>query len=98
MRFIYQPRRGVYNWKGVIVKHLEPALPYHAFYFNPTDGKKYNEGTFICAGPAPKPFAGHTQPLLFADPFDGTNASAWKDYGTPTRRDEGRLAGGKGIV
>lgn len=97
-RFIYQPRRGVYNWSGVMVKGLERDVPYDAFYFNPGNAKRYDLGTFIYAGPPPKPFEGHTQPLLFADKFDGADASAWKDYGTPTQREDGRLLGGKGMV
>ncbi|MCX6927363.1 MAG: DUF4038 domain-containing protein, partial [Verrucomicrobia bacterium] len=40
VRFIYQPRRGVYNWKGTIVKSLEPDVLYRAFYFNPSNGKR----------------------------------------------------------
>ena len=40
VRFIYQPRRGVYNWKGVVVKNLESGVRYHAFYFNPTNAKR----------------------------------------------------------
>ena len=98
VRFIYLPRRGVYNWSGVVVKNLERDVPYRAFYFNPVNAKKYDLGTFVSAGQAPKPFEGHAQPLLFADRFDDTGSSAWKDYGTPTQRKEGHLVGGKGMV
>jgi len=98
VRFIYQPRRGIYNWNGVVVKHLERDVPYHAFYFNPTNGKRYDLGTVVSAGPAAKPFEGHAPPLLFEDRFDGADAPAWKDCGTPTQRKEGRLVGGKGMV
>ena len=98
VRFIYQPRRGVYNWNGTIVKSMERDVPYHAFYFNPSNGKRYDLGTFICAGPPPKPFEGHTPPLLFADRFDGADGSAWKDYGTASQRKDGRLAGTQGMV
>jgi hypothetical protein len=99
VRFIYQPRRGVYDWSGVIVKGLERDVPYHGYYFNPGNAKRYDLGTLISAGPAPKPFEGHTQPVIFADAFDGkVGSSAWKDYGTPTRRKDGHLAGGKGMV
>lgn len=45
VRFIYQPRRGTYAWAGPIVKNLEHDVPYHAFYFNPTNGKRYELGT-----------------------------------------------------
>jgi hypothetical protein len=98
VRFIYQPRRGVYNWSGIVVKSLDRNVPYHAFYFNPGNAKKYDLGTVINAGPPPKPFEGHIQPSLLADQFEGTHDSAWKDYGTPSRRNNGRLIGAKGMV
>lgn len=98
VRFIYQPRRGVYDWSGVVVKGLERDVPYHGFYFNPGTANRHDLGTFISAGPAPRPFEGHTQPLIFADRFQSADASAWKDYGTPTRRKGGCLVGGKGMV
>jgi hypothetical protein len=45
VRFIYLARRGVYNWNGPLVKQLERDALYHAFYFNPTNGKRYDLGT-----------------------------------------------------
>jgi len=98
VRFIYLPRRGVYNWNGPVIKRLEPDVPYSAFYFNPTNGKRYDLGTFLYGGPPKKPFEGHTQPRLFEDRFQEAEASTWRDYGTPTQRKEGRLVGGKGMV
>ncbi len=98
VRVVYQPRRGVYNWKGTRVKHVERDVPYHAYYFNPTNGKRHDAGTFYNDGPARRPFGDHALPLLFADPFDGADASDWKDAGTATRREGGHLAGGKGMV
>jgi hypothetical protein len=98
VRFIYVPRRGVYNWNGISVKNLERDIPYHAFYFNPTNGKRYDLEQFVRAGPPPRPFAGHALPLLFEDRFQTPASSAWKDYGTPTSRGQGRLVGGKGLV
>jgi Protein of unknown function (DUF4038)/Domain of unknown function (DUF5060) len=98
VRFIYQPRRGVYNWNGTVVKHLERDVPYHAFYFNPGNAKRYDLGTFVMAGPPPNPLTGHTQPLLFSDQFEDGDGSAWKDCGSPTQRKNGRLIGRKGMV
>jgi hypothetical protein len=98
VRFIYLPRRGVYNWSGPLVKQLEREVRYSAFYFNPTNGKRYELGTVINAGPPPKPFEGHTQPRLFTDRFQAADSLAWKDYGTPTQRKAGLLVGAKGMV
>ena len=66
-------------------------MPYHASYFNPTNGKRYDAGTVISAGPPPRPFEGHARPLLFEDRCDGADASAWKDFGAQTARKDGRL-------
>ena len=57
VRFIYQPHRGVYNWDGVIVKGLERDVPYHGFYFNPGNAKRYDLGTFIRFELSQTPFA-----------------------------------------
>ena len=50
MRFIYQPKRGIYNWKGTIVKHLEPDVSYSVFYFDPVTGRRFDQGTVINKG------------------------------------------------
>ena len=98
VRFIYQPRRGIYNWDGTVVKRLERDAPYHVFYFDPATGRRFDQGTVMYAGPTPPPFAGHTTPLLFEDTFDNADTTSWKDYGTPTRRGNSRLVGGKGMA
>ena len=98
VRFIYQPRRGIYNWEGTVVKNLEPGVTYHVFYFDPATGRRFDQGTVMYAGPTAPPFTGHTKPLLFEDAFDKADAASWKDYGTPTRRENARLVGGKGMV
>jgi len=44
VRFIYQPKRGIYQWKGTIVKGLEPDVRYSAFYFDPATGRRFEQG------------------------------------------------------
>lgn len=44
VRFIYQPKRGIYNWTGMIVKGLEPNVSYSAFYFDPATGRRFDQG------------------------------------------------------
>lgn len=44
VRFIYQPRRGIYNWNGTVVKGLEPDVSYSAFYFDPATGRRFEQG------------------------------------------------------
>lgn len=98
VRFVYQPRRGIYNWGGTVVKNLEPGVTYHVFYFDPATGRRFDQGTVTYAGRAAPPFHGHTTPLLLEEEFDKVDAASWKDYGTPTRRENARLVGGKGLV
>ena len=45
VRFIYLPRRGVYNWNGPTVKNLEPGVAWHAYYFDPATGRRFDQGT-----------------------------------------------------
>ncbi len=98
VRFIYQPRRGIYDWEGTVVKNLELGVTYHVFYFDPATGRRFDQGTVMYAGPTAPPFQGHTKPLLLEETFDEADAASWKDYGTPTRRENSRLVGGKGTV
>ena len=99
VRFIYTPNRGIYNWKGLQVKGLEAGVPYCAFYFDPVRGTRDDLGVVInTGGGQSKPFPGHTEPLLFEDYFDDTDASTWTDHGSATRRENGRLVGGKDMV
>jgi len=45
VRFIYMPRRNVYNWSGPTVKDLEPDVNWHAYYFDPATGRRFDQGT-----------------------------------------------------
>ncbi len=45
VRFIYQPKRGIYNWGGTVVKNLEPNVSYSAYYFDPATGRRFLQGT-----------------------------------------------------
>jgi hypothetical protein len=98
VRFLYQPRRGVYNWGGLVVRKLEPEVPYHAFYFDPVRGRKHEAGSFVYRAAIKKPFGDHAPPLLVRESFDTVGPSRWRDHGTPTRRADGRLVGGKGTA
>jgi len=45
VRFIYLPRRNIYNWTGPTVKNLEPDVDWHVYYFDPATGRKFDRGT-----------------------------------------------------
>lgn len=44
VRIIYQPKRGIYNWKGTEVFNLEPDVDWHVYYFDPSTGRKFDQG------------------------------------------------------
>jgi hypothetical protein len=44
VRFIYLPRRNIYNWDGPEVVNLEPDLDWHAYYFDPATGRTFDQG------------------------------------------------------
>jgi hypothetical protein len=44
VRFIYLPRRNIYNWSGPEVKSLDPSVDWHAYYFDPATGRKFDQG------------------------------------------------------
>ena len=107
VRFIYIPVNNSYQLIAPTVRLLEPEVDYRAFLFDPVWGQRFDLGAVeksrpspgrIPSGVGPKPFEGHTPPLLFADQFDGPDSSVWKDYGTASQREDGRLVGAKGMV
>jgi len=106
VRFIYQPKRSIYNWQGTVVKEVETDVPYSAFYFDPATGRRFDQGRVKLVSSDLGTFEGHTQPRLYEDDFDRNavgftpkgDAAAWKDYGTATKRENGRLTGGKGLL
>jgi hypothetical protein len=44
VRFIYLPRRNIYNWDGPEVKDLEPDVDWHVYYFDPASGRVFDQG------------------------------------------------------
>ena len=44
VRFIYLPRRDIYNWDGPEVKNLEPEVDWHVYYFDPATGRSFDQG------------------------------------------------------
>jgi hypothetical protein len=89
VRFVYIPGQHFYNWTAPTVTHLESNVNYHAFYFDPVWGKRYDLGTLVHPVVEDK---------LFADDFATDDASTWKDYGSSTQRTKGHLVGTKGMV
>ena len=107
VRFIYIPGNNSYEMKAPAVCHLEPEVEYRAFLFDPLWGQRFELGKVKKSKPLPKRpenhvdstlLQKHSLPLLFADPFDGTESAAWKDYGTPSQRKDRRLVGSKGML
>ena len=89
LRFIYMPRRAVYDWSGPRLKNLEPNVPFHAFYFDPATGRRFDKGTILNTGDTPIPFEGHTEPLLVNDDLVSDNNGKWKKSSGPSGWPEG---------
>jgi hypothetical protein len=49
VRFIYRPKRRIYDWKGPLVKRLEPDVPYRASYVDPVRGTRFQLGSVASA-------------------------------------------------
>jgi len=45
IRFVYLPRRNIYNWAGPEVKDLEPDVDWHVYYWDPATGRKFDQGS-----------------------------------------------------
>lgn len=45
IRFIYMPRRNIYDWSGPGVKNLNPSVDWHVYYFDPATGRTFDQGT-----------------------------------------------------
>ena len=43
--FVYLPRRDIYNWDGPEIRDLDPDVDWHAYYFDPATGRKFDYGT-----------------------------------------------------
>ncbi len=106
VRFIYQPKRGIYNWKGAVVKQVETDVDYSAFYFDPATGRRFDQGKVKVISNSLEDLSKNMRSPLYEDDFDRLavgfeargSAGDWKDYGTPTQRVNGRLLGGKGVL
>lgn len=98
VRLVYLPKRGVYNWTGPQLHGLERDVVYQACYVDPATGHRFDAGRVVNPGPQPSPFADPPGRRLFADAFATDDPAGWRDYGTPSRREAGRLVGGKGLV
>ncbi|MFT7160784.1 MAG: hypothetical protein ACI9GZ_001961, partial [Bacteroidia bacterium] len=43
VRFIYLPRRNIYNWEGLEIKNLDPTVDWRVYYFDPATGRKFEQ-------------------------------------------------------
>jgi len=52
VRIVYQPRRNIYNWSGPAVKNLDPSVDWHVYYFDPSTGRTFEQGTIRASAKA----------------------------------------------
>lgn len=91
-RVHYQPRRGLYDWRGIVVRGLEPGVVYRASYFDPIRGGRHELGRWLRPDDAMAPIQPHAAPIARGD------TASWRDEGTPTARRDGIVRGGKGML
>ena len=61
VRFIFVPQRNIYNWTGPKVQNLEPDVDWHAYYFDPATGRRFDRGEMKARKGDQRP----SQPLEF---------------------------------
>ncbi|MBX2923848.1 MAG: DUF4038 domain-containing protein [Chitinophagaceae bacterium] len=44
VRFIYLPRRNIYDWSGPTIKNLDADVDWRGYYFDPATGRKFDIG------------------------------------------------------
>jgi len=44
VRFVYLPRRNIYNWTGPVVTNLDARVDWHVTYFDPATGRTFDQG------------------------------------------------------
>jgi Protein of unknown function (DUF4038)/Domain of unknown function (DUF5060) len=82
-RVIYDPCFSLFCSTPPTVLGLESGVRYHAYYWEPTLGVKFDLGAIE------RPVPGT---VLFEDKFDGGENSNWTDYGVKAQRSGGRIS------
>jgi hypothetical protein len=82
IRFIYLPCFALFCHTPPTVFGLEPGVRYHAYYWEPTLGVKFDLGAIE----RPSPGA-----VLLDDKFADSENSDWTDYGAKSQRGGGRM-------
>lgn len=49
VRMLYRPKQKIYDWRGPVVKGIEPDVRYDAFYFDPVRGRRFDIGPVVAA-------------------------------------------------
>ena len=82
-RVIYDPCLSLFCSTPPTILGLESGVRYHAYYWEPTLGVKFDLGAIE----RPDPGA-----ILSEDKFDGGESSNWTEYGAKGQRSGGRMA------
>ena len=89
IRMIYMTRPPAYRWAGFKVYELEEDTPYSVFFFDPSTGRTLDRGTVMYVDNAP---------VVFEEDFSEDTATRWRDDGSTSRIEEGRLVTQKGAL
>jgi hypothetical protein len=82
-RVVYDPCFSLFCSAPPTILGLEPGVRYHAYYWEPTLGVKFDLGAIE----RPDPGA-----VLFNDKFDDSDSANWTNYGAKGHRSGGRIS------
>ena len=83
VRFIYIPSFGLISPPPPTILGLEPGVRYHAYYWEPSYGIKFDLGAVEVSSPGA---------MLRQGKFEDGGNSTWTDYGAKGVRESGRLS------
>ena len=91
LRFIYQPRRGVYDWGGTEIRGIEPEARYRLTYWDPATGRRFPAGSVRRAAANSASGIPMRGVPVYSQKDDTAPDTHWKDAGSVTIKVQGEI-------